>query len=131
LAHKENKPALPTSTEALQLAKWDGSRLKELLASMHEAELAELLLSCRNDAERLLIIPHIPDELLGDTLLELPEGMQEDLLAVLNAREIEDVVEHLDSDDATDILQAVEKRVADEVMERLEPDELTWSLPVA
>ncbi len=123
MAHKENKPALPTSTEALQLAKWDGSRLKELLASMHEAELAELLLSCRNDAERLLIIPHIPDELLGDTLLELPEGMQEDLLAVLNAREIEDVVEHLDSDDATDILQAVEKRVADEVMERLEPDE--------
>jgi len=123
LANNKNNPALPSSAEALQLAKWDANRLQELLGGMHDAELAELLLSCRNDEERLAIVPHIPDELLGDALLELPEGMQEDLLAVLNASEIEDVVEHLDSDDAADILQAVEKHVADEVMERLEPDE--------
>jgi len=115
--------ALPTSSEVLQLVKWDAARLDELLAGMRDAELAELLLSCRNNDERLTIIPHIPDELLGDALLELPEGMQEKLLALLNADEIEDVVEHLDSDDATDILQAVEKHVADEVMDRLEPDE--------
>jgi magnesium transporter len=120
---KKKKRTLPTSSEVLQLVKWDAARLDELLAGMRDAELAELLLSCRNDDERLVIIPHIPDELLGDALLELPEGMQENLLAVLNTDEIEDVVEHLDSDDATDILQAVEKHVADEVMERLEPVE--------
>jgi len=123
LANNKKSPALPNSSEALQLAKWDASRLEELLGGMRDAELADLLLSCRNDYERLVIIPHIPDALLGDALLELPEGMQENLLAVLNPDEIEDVVEHLDSDDATDILQAVEKHVADEVMERLEPDE--------
>ncbi len=123
MANNKNTSALPDSTAALHLAKWDDARLGELLSSMHDAELAELLLSCRNDDERLTIIQHIPDELLGDALLELPEGMQENLLAVLNTDEIEDVVEHLDSDDATDILQAVEKHVADEVMERLEPDE--------
>jgi len=123
VANNKKSPALPSSAEALHLAKWDATRLGELLTAMHDAELAELLLSCRNDDERLAIISHIPDELLGDVLLELPEGMQENLLAVLNPDEIEDVVEHLDSDDAADILQAVEKHVADEVMERLEPDE--------
>ncbi len=124
MAKNEKKTrALPTSSEALQLVKWDAGRLNELLAGMRDAELADLLLSCRNNDERLALIPHIPDELLGDALLELPESMQEKLLAVLNTDEIEDVVEHLDSDDATDILQAVEKHVADEVMERLEPDE--------
>ncbi|MDQ6996999.1 MAG: magnesium transporter [Mariprofundus sp.] len=122
MANKKSS-ALPSSADALHLARWDAARLEELLAGMHDAELAELLLACRNNEERLAIIPHIPDELLGDVLLELPEGMQEKLLAVLNTDEIEDVVEHLDSDDATDILQAVEKHVADEVMERLEPDE--------
>ncbi len=114
---------LPSSSEALQLAKWDAARLGELLADMHEAELSDLLLSCRNDEERLAIFAHIPDELLGDTLLELPEGMQENLLALLNPAEIEDVVEHLDSDDATDLLQAIDRQVADKVIERLEPDE--------
>ena len=123
MAKKKKKRTVPTSSEALQLVKWDATRLDELLAGMRDAELAELLLSCRNNDERLAIIPHIPDELLGDALLELPEGMQEKLLGLLNTDEIEDVVEHLDSDDATDILQAVEKHVADEVMERLEPDE--------
>ncbi len=109
--------------DALQLAKWDAPRLEALLLEMHASELAELLLACRNDEERLAIIPHIPEELRGDTLLELPEGMQEDLLALLNPSEIEEVVEHLDSDDATDILQNVDKEVADEVIERLEPAE--------
>jgi len=123
LAKKKNSAALPSSFDALQMARWNAVGLETLLSGMHDAELADVLLSCRNDDERLTIISHIPDELLGDVLLELPEGMQENLLAVLNTDEIEDVVEHLDSDDATDILQAVEKHVADEVMERLEPDE--------
>jgi magnesium transporter len=90
---------------------------------MHSAEVAELLLACRDDRERHLLIPFIPETLLGDTLLELPEGMQEDLLAGFAPSKIEDVVEHLESDEATDILQAVDKNVANKVIERLDPDE--------
>ena len=120
--HDENQQLL-TSKEALHLAKWDESRLEELLAEMHGSELGELLLACRKDSERQTLIDHIPDELLGDALLELPEGMQEDLLSEFEANEVEDVLEHLNSDDAADILQAVGKDVADEVIERLEPSE--------
>ncbi len=93
------------------------------LASMHASELAELVLSCRNDEERLQLIASIPEDLLGDTLLELPEGMKDDLLAQLNTRDIEEVVEHLDSDDATDILQSVKPEVADEVIKGLDPED--------
>ena len=119
----EKTQLLLASQEALQLVKWDSARLRELLADMHDSELADLLLSCRNDDERRTLIEFIPDESLGDALLELPEGMQEDLLADFEAGEVEEVVEHLDSDDAADILQVVDKDVADEVMERLEPAE--------
>jgi len=122
LAKIEHQPRL-NSEEALQLAKWDAPRLRDLLSAMHATEVTELLLGCRNDDQRLTLSPYIADDVLGDVLLELPEGMQEDLLAVLKASEIEDVVEHLDSDDATDLLQAINKDIADEVMGRLEPEE--------
>jgi magnesium transporter len=70
-----------------------------------------------------MLIPFIPENLLGDTLLELPEGMQEGLLAKFAPSAIGEVVEHLESDEATDILQAVDKEIADEVIERLHPEE--------
>ncbi len=97
--------------------------LKKEMLNLHTSELAELLLACRNDEERLRLMQAIPDDLLGDTLLELPETMKEDLLAKLNPSDIEDVVEHLDSDDATDILQSVKPEVADEVIKGLDPED--------
>lgn len=117
-----NSPLLG-SDDALQLAKWDEARLREILGAMHVSELADLLLSCRNDDERRLLVEYIPDECLGEVLLELPEGVQEEVLAVFEPQEIEDVVEHLDSDDAADLLQAVDKEIADEVIGRLDPSE--------
>jgi len=109
--------------DALAVARIKPSALVESFARMHSAELAELLLACKSDDQRRELMRCIPNVLLGDTLLELPEGMQEDLLADFEAHELGGVVEHLDSDDATDILQAVDKDVADEVIESLEPDE--------
>lgn len=119
----DNAQPLLTSETALALASSEPERLTQLLDELHEAELAELLLACRNGDERRSIITHIPDKKLGYTLLELPEGMQEGLLALLKPSEIEDMVEHLDSDDAADILQSVDKNVVEEVMGLLEPDE--------
>jgi len=123
LAGSEETTSVLNSQEALNLARWDETRLKQLLASMHGSELSDLLLSCRKDDERRTLIGHIPDELLGEVLLELPETMQEELLSSFEVGEVEEVVEHLDSDDAADLLQAVEESVAHEVIERLEPAE--------
>ena len=111
------------SQEALSLVQEDGQLLSEKIADLHTAEIAELLLACRSDQERLQLIPYISETVLGETLLELPEGMQEDLLSDFKVHEIEEFVEHLETDDVADILQAVNKDVADEVIERLDPDE--------
>jgi len=111
------------SIDALQLAKWDTLRLHELMAGMHETDLADLLIGCRNDEERLILIHYIPAQLLGDTLLELPEGMQDDMLALLQPSEIGGAVGHLNSDDAADILQSIDRSVADSIIEQLEPSE--------
>jgi magnesium transporter len=105
------------------LLELEASTLEKELLTLHTSELAELLLACRNDEERLRFMQSISDDFLGDTLLELPEGMKEDLLSKLNPSDIEDVVEHLDSDDATDILQSVKPEVADEVIKGLDPED--------
>jgi magnesium transporter len=97
--------------------------LKKQCSSLHPSELSEILLSCRNDDERLHLITAIPGDTLGDTLLELPEGMKEDLLAKLDLSDIENVVEHLDSDDAADILQSVKPEIAEEVIKGLDPED--------
>ncbi|MDQ6973544.1 MAG: CBS domain-containing protein, partial [Mariprofundaceae bacterium] len=115
--------SLFSSEDALSVAKVQPTALVARFSQMHSTEIAELLLSCKNDEQRQTLITHIPDSILGDTLLELPEGMQEDLLADFKAHEIGDVVEHLDSDDATDLLQSIEAKVAHAVIESLEPDE--------
>ncbi len=97
--------------------------LKKQLSAMHASELSDLLLSCRSDEQRLKFVALMPTDRLGDTLLELPEGMKEDILSELNASHIEGVVEHMDSDDAADILQSVTPEVANEVIQGLDPED--------
>ncbi|RMG91080.1 MAG: magnesium transporter [Zetaproteobacteria bacterium] len=112
-----------TVAEALKLAAEQPETLRQRFAVMHESELADLLLDCRDDEQRSQLVPYIDEKRLGDVLLELPEGRQEELLARLNPKAIEEIVEHMDSDDAADLLQAVEKPVADVIIDRLEPEE--------
>jgi len=128
LSQENAEKSLSTSNilspkEAMAMLQDAPLELDARLAAMHTSEVAELLLACANDDERLALIDHLPDESLGDALLELPEAMQEDLLARIHPDDIGDAVEHMDSDDATDLLQAAEKDVAEAVIQRLEPEE--------
>jgi len=111
------------ASEALAMAAIAPDALQTRLAQLHGSTLAALLLDCQNDEERLRLLACIPDDQRGETLLELPEPMQESLLAALHPAQIEEVVEHLDSDDAADLLQAIDPDIADRVIERLERDE--------
>ncbi|MFQ5355976.1 MAG: magnesium transporter [Mariprofundaceae bacterium] len=119
---RQNIEALSTD-KLLKLAETNPEGLRTTLIGMRGSELGYVLLNCEKDRQRQLLFRHIPDELRGDALLELPETLQEDLLASLYPHEIETVVEHLDSDDAADILQSVDKAVAAVVIDQLEPEE--------
>jgi len=120
---KKKKMKELSTQDALILASERPRALRNYLRKLHASELSSLLLGCRDDTERLILLERIPQMQRGDVLLELPEGVQEDLLSRLAPSEIGDVLEHLDSDDAADILQAVDKEIADEVIERLEPED--------
>ena len=120
---KENQQTALGGKEAWQMLLDAPDDLLRLISAMHSSEVASLLMSCDSDDERLALIKLVPDELVGETLLELPEGIQEVLLSGMHPDDIGDAVEHMDSDDVADLLQAADKDVADAVIQGLEPEE--------
>lgn len=102
---------------------FENAALSKHLATLHAAELSDLLLACRSDSDRLKIITSSPNELVGEALLELPEGMQASILSKLDNTHIEKVIEHLDSDDAADLLQSVSREVAEQIISGLDPED--------
>ncbi|MDX8393261.1 MAG: magnesium transporter [Mariprofundales bacterium] len=109
--------------QAAALAKKDPLKLRQLLANMHHADVATLLLDCSNDKKRVRLLRYVADNQRGVVLLALPEGMLDDLLEMLQPSEIEQVVDHLYSDDVADIIQALDAEKAKRVLARLEPEE--------
>ncbi len=68
----------------------------------------------------------IPNEHLGDIALELPEKYLKDFIENLSKNDLVQVVEELDSDDATDLLQDIEEidsKKADEILAGLDKDD--------
>jgi len=120
---KEDQRDPLSGKDALQMLEDAPDELLSQMSEMHSSEAAGLLMACASDDERLSLIAHLPDELVGETLLELPEGMQEDLLSMMHPDDIGDAVEHMDSDDVADLLQAADKDVAQAVIQGLEPEE--------
>ncbi len=113
---------LPRPSEILRQASVNPDRATKTLAKLHPNERASLLLACK-ESQRDALVQLIPQELLGETLIELPEPLQADILATLPPERISDVMEHMNSDDATDLLQAVDKELIPQVIEQLEPEE--------
>lgn len=109
--------------EILRALDENPASLTDYFALLHSVELGEMIIACRDDATRARLVALIPEQLLGETLLELPEGMREDLLADFAPSAIGSVVEHMDSDDAADLLQVVDDDVVSSVIEQMDPDD--------
>ncbi len=68
----------------------------------------------------------IPNEHLGDVVLELPEKYLKGVLNELESEDLVEVLEELESDDATDLLQDIEdidKARADEILSSMDKDD--------
>ncbi len=78
--------------------------------SLHESEIAYLLKKIRkqDEEEFYRYLKKIPNEILGDVLLELPEKIKDEAIAFLTSSELADAVENLDSDDATDLINDID-----------------------
>jgi len=78
----------------------------------HANELARILRHLYHEEGQevfLGYIHRIPEEYLGEILLELPENLKDEALAELSVPKLVDVVDELDSDDAADLMQDIEE----------------------
>ena len=102
----------------------------EELESYHPSELARLLRSLYQEAGNeafLDALRRLPEDRLGEVLLELPEHLKDEALDALSARKLSEAVDELDSDDAVDLMQDIEERdeaKEQEILSRLDEEEV-------
>ncbi len=88
----------------------DPNKLLEAINSLHPSDIANSLKRIEKDSvdDFFFILRNLPDEILGEVLLELPEALREDAYEELSTSQLTDAVEELESDDQTDIIQEIE-----------------------
>jgi magnesium transporter len=94
------------------------------LEELHPSEIAKLLKDMDEDSFDKAI-QSIPQEIIGEVALELPDRYFPDVIESFTPQEIAVSIEELESDDQTDFMQELEemdKEVAKEVFEHLETE---------
>ncbi len=96
----------------------------------HAVEIAKILKEIyrKEGSEAYLSYARmIPEEHLGEVLLELPEDIKDEALNELSVSKLVDIVEELDSDDAVDLMQDIEDIDSEkerEVLSALDQDDI-------
>jgi magnesium transporter len=105
------------------IAKKDGHALKELLADLHFADIAEILEDL-NSAEATYLIKLLESDLTSEALMELDEDIREKILDRLSPKEIAEELSEMDSDDAADIVAELDHEIQQQVIDKIEDEEL-------
>lgn len=112
----------------------DPKILLEEFLSLHPSDIANQLKKIEKHSTNnfFYILKHLPDDILGEVLLELPENLREDAYQELSIEQLTEAVDELESDDQTDIIQELEELdqiKAKEVFDGLEEEdkkEIDW-----
>jgi magnesium transporter len=112
----------------------DPKELLETIEELHPSDIAYSLKKIQQNSEDdfFYALKNIPEDILGDVLLELPENLREDAYEELSIKKLTDAVDELESDDQTDIIQEIEEldeEKAKEIFEGLEEEdkeEINW-----
>lgn len=108
--------------------------LLERLGELHPSDIAYSLKKIQKEStdDFFFVLKQIPEEILGEVILELPDYLREDSYEELSTQKLTDIVYELESDDATDIIQEIEdhdEEKAKEVFDGLEEEdqqEIEW-----
>ncbi len=95
---------------------------------LHASEIAYLIRKLRKkDPEEFFkTLDKIPKDILGDVLLELPEGAKDAAIEYLSSHDLAEAIDELESDDATDLVQDIEdvdEAKSVEVFEKLDEED--------
>jgi magnesium transporter len=101
---------------------------------LHPSDIADNLKKIsKKDRKKFYEILHqIPDEILGEVLLELPESLRDKAYKSLSNTQISQALEELETDDATDIIQDIEdidEQKAKDILNSLDQedqDDINW-----
>ncbi|MFA9373624.1 MAG: magnesium transporter [Poseidonibacter sp.] len=97
----------------------DPNELLEKLDSLHPSDIANSLKKIEKNSvdDFFFTLKNLPDDILGEVLLELPENLREDAYSELSIEQLTDAVDELESDDQTDIIQEIEELDIDKAKE--------------
>ncbi len=106
----------------------DPQNLLENLNNLHPSDIAYSLKKIykKDNKSFYPVLKQLPDELLGEVILELPENLREEIYSTLSVQQLTTAVEELNSDDQTDFIQELEevdKQKAQDLFENLEEED--------
>lgn len=108
-----NPEYVPMVVDALD--RGDAERLRELLAALHPADIADLMgFLSAEDREELL--PHLDPETLAEILSELDTEIREDILEHLPSATLAKALGEMESDDAADVVDDLDARKRAQVL---------------
>jgi len=100
-----NPEYVPMVADALD--RGDAERLRELLAALHPADIADLMGFLSAD-DREELAPHLDPETLGEVLSELDTEIREDFLEHVPSAALAKALGEMESDDAADVVDDLE-----------------------
>ena len=99
------------------------NKIKDLICDLHVADIAEIIEELPIEQSNYLF-QLIEEEKSALVLMELEEDVRENLLSLLSSKEIAiEVIENLESDDATDVISELPEQQKEEVLSLIEDDE--------
>ena len=112
----------------------DFDNIENSFDEFHPSDIAFSLKKInKKDKEKFYEILHkIPDEILGEVLLELPESLRDKAYKSLSSSQISQALEEVETDDATDIIQDIEdidEQKAKDILNSLDQedqDDINW-----
>ena len=97
--------------------------IQKLIEDLHVADIAEIINNL-SEQEANYLYQLIDEEKSALVLMELEEDIREHLLSNLSSKEIAtEVIENLESDDATDVILELPQKLKEEVLSLIEDDE--------
>ncbi len=85
----------------------DAERLRELLAALHPADVADLM-GFLSQGDREEVLAHLDPEALAEILSELDTEIREEILEQLPSSTLAKALGEMDSDDAVDVVEDLE-----------------------
>jgi magnesium transporter len=100
-----NPEYVPMVADALD--RGDAERLRELLAALHPADIADLM-GFLSAGDREELVPHLDPEALAEILSELDTEIREEILEHVPSATLAKALGEMESDDAADVVDDLE-----------------------